>query len=195
MLGGPPGGGGLWARARSATEPRRDAGGRLMATRPRGRAGAGEVLLRSLLWLVLGGWVGSWAFFALVIARVAFQVLPSAELAGRLVGPVLATLHWYGAVAGVVLAGLATGLGRGRLLVWLPLALTAACLVSELGITPQLAGLRDLAFGPDGSVEAARQYRQLHAVSMSIFSLVLIAAIGLVALHARDDAAQTADSP
>jgi hypothetical protein len=152
------------------------------------------VTLRSLLWLTLGGWVGSWAFFALVLARLAFQVLPSAEVAGQLVGPVLATLHWYGAVAGVVLAGLAAALRRGGLLVWLPLVLAAACLVNELVVTPQLSGLRDLAFGPDGNLDSARQYRQWHGVSMSIFSLVLIGAIGIAVLHARRDVLQTADS-
>jgi len=151
--------------------------------------------LRTALWLVLGGWVGSWAFFALVIARVAFRVLPSAEVAGQLVGPVLATLHLYGAFAGVALAALAIALGRGRLLVWLPLALAAACLASEYGVTPQLAALRDHAFGPDGDVAAASRYRQLHGLSMSIFSAVLAGAIALVPLHVRRDSAQTVDSP
>jgi hypothetical protein len=153
-----------------------------------------ETTLRSLLWLVLGGWVGSWAFFALVIARVAFRVLPSAEVAGQLVGPVLATLHLYGAFAGGVLAALAVALGRGRLLVWLPLALSAACLASELGVTPSMAALRDLAFGSDGNVEAASRYRQLHGLSMAIFSAVLAGAIVLVPLHTRRDAAQRVDS-
>ena len=158
------------------------------------RSGGGEVALRSLLWLLLGGWVGSWAFFALVVARVAFQVLPSAEVAGQLVGPVLVTLHWYGAFAGVALAGLAALLGRGRLLVWLPLVLAAACLVSELAVTPQMAALRDLAFGPQGEVGAAERYRQLHGVSMTIFSLVLLGAVALLVLHTRRDRVQGADS-
>ena len=34
-------------------------------------------LLRAALWLVLGGWVGSWACFGLVVAPNAFRVLPS----------------------------------------------------------------------------------------------------------------------
>ncbi len=153
-----------------------------------------ETTLRSLHWLLLGGWVGSWMFFALVLARVAFQVLPSAEVAGRLISPTLATLHWYGAVAGVALAGLAGLLGRGRLLVVLPLVLAAACLVSELGVTPQLAALRDLAFGPEGNVASAAEYQRFHGISMSIFSAVLLGAIALVVLHTRRETPQTADS-
>jgi len=153
-----------------------------------------EVSLRSLLWLLLGGWVGSWLFFSLVLARLAFRVLPSAEVAGQLIGPALATLHWYGVVAGVALAGLAGLLRRGGLLVVLPLMLAAACLVSELGVTPQLAALRDLAFGPEGNLESAAEYRRYHGISMSIFAAVLLGAIGLVVLHTRRETPQTADS-
>jgi hypothetical protein len=158
------------------------------------RAPLADVALRSALWIALGGWVGSWAFFALVIARLAFRVLPSTEIAGHLVAPALTTLHWYGAVAGVVLAGLAGVLGRGRLLVILPLVLTGACLISQLGVTPQMAGLHDLAFGPDGNLDAIARYHRLHGVSMSIFSGVLVGAIALVVLHVRREGPQTSES-
>ena len=139
------------------------------------------LVLRSTLWLTLGGWVGSWALFALVIARLAFRVLPSPEIAGHLVAPVLEVLHWYGAAAGVVIA--------------LPIALAAACLVTQLGVTPQLEAIRDLAFGPAGNVEAAARYRHLHGISMAIFSVVLMGAIGLVVLHVREELSKASDSP
>ena len=151
-----------------------------------GRAAA----LRSALWLTLGGWIGSWAFFALVIARLAFRVLPSPEVAGHLVRPVLNTLHWYGAGAGIALAVLAAAMRRGRLLVALPLVLTLACLATQLGVTPRMEAIHDLAFGPGGNVEAAAEYRRLHGVSMAIFTAVLLGAIGLVPLHARRDGAE-----
>ena len=149
-----------------------------------------ELALRSTLWLTLGGWIGSWAFFALVIARLAFRVLPSPEVAGHLVRPVLNTLHWYGVAAGLVLAALAVILRRGRVLVALPLVLALACLATQLGVTPRLEAIRDLAFGPAGNVEAAAEYRRLHGVSMAIFTAVLLGAIGLVPLHARRDGAE-----
>lgn len=150
--------------------------------------------LRSLLWIALGGWIGSWAFFALVIARLAFRVLPSTEVAGQLVGPALATLHLYGAGAGVALAGLAALLRRGALRIGLPLVLSGACLVSELGVTPRMAAIRELAFGPDGNPEASARYAQLHGVSMGIFTAVLLGALVLAVLHARCDALQDRDS-
>jgi hypothetical protein len=154
------------------------------------RPGA-SVALRSGVWLTLGGWVGSWGLFALVIARLAFRVLPSPEVAGRLIAPTLDTLHWYGAVSGVVLAVLALALKRGGMLVAMPLVLAAGCLASQLGVTPRMEALHDLAFGPAGNIDAAAQYRHLHGLSMAIFSAVLAGAIGLVVLHVRREAPQT----
>ena len=49
----------------------------------------GAALLRGLLWLLLGTWIGSWLLFALVVAPTAFRVLPSTHVAGTLVAPVL----------------------------------------------------------------------------------------------------------
>ena len=144
-----------------------------------------SVVLRSILWLALGGWVGSWALFALVIARLAFRVLPSPQIAGHLIGPTLEVLHWYGAAAGAGLAALALVLRRGPTLAVFPLALAVACLVSQLGVTPRMEALYDYAFGPAGNVEAAAQYRRLHGVSMAIFTAVLSGAIALVVLHVR----------
>jgi uncharacterized protein DUF4149 len=143
------------------------------------------VALRSTLWLTLGGWLGSWALFALVIARLAFSVLPSPEIAGHLVRPLLNVLHWYGFAAGLALAALAVVLRRGRPLVVLPLGLAVACLITQLGVTPRLEALRDLAFGPGGNVDAAATYRHLHGLSMAIFTSVLVGTIALVVLHVR----------
>ena len=64
---------------------------------------ARRLWLRTALWVVLGWWIGGWALFAFVVARTAFRVLPSTQVAGQLVGPVLAALHLYGAAAGIAL--------------------------------------------------------------------------------------------
>jgi hypothetical protein len=183
-----------------ATSPENSPGIRALAAAARRRrrarnsltvSNAGSVVLRSAVWLALGGWVGSWALFAFVIARLAFRVLPSAEIAGQLIGPTLEILHWYGALAGAALAALAWVLRRGRLLFVLPLVLAVACLVSQLGVTPQMEELRDLAFGPAGNVEATARYRHLHGISMAIFSAVLLGVIGLVVLHVRSESPRT----
>ena len=68
---------------------------------------ATEWLLRSALWLCLGGWVGAYALFAFVVAPTAFRVLSTPGDAGQLVGPVLRALHLYGLGAGAAL-GLGT---------------------------------------------------------------------------------------
>ncbi|MEM7412236.1 MAG: DUF4149 domain-containing protein [Myxococcota bacterium] len=147
----------------------------------------GAVAARTGLWLALSAWVGSWLCFALVVAPLAFRVLPSAEVAGSLVSPSLALLHVSGAVAAVIVAALGAGLGRGKVAIGLPLVLAALTLASEYGVTPQLADLRNAAFGPDGNVEAAAAYRRLHGISMSLFSVVLLGALFLVGWHARLD--------
>ena len=148
----------------------------------------GETLLRAALWLLLGGWVGSWVFFATVIARIAFQVLPSTELAGRIVAPALAALHVYGVVAGLLVAAVAWRLRRARKLLVLPLILAAFCSYSQLAITGEMEQIRPRVFGPAGDEISAARYRELHGRSMAIFSAVALGAIALVFLHARSDA-------
>ncbi len=148
-----------------------------------------EICLRSLLWLLLGGWIGSWACFALLAAPTAFRVLPSTELAGRFVGPVVSALHVYGAAAGVLLALLAWRLGRGGLAL-LSLAAAALCAYSELRITSQLAAIRPLVFGPDGSPELAARYQYLHRVSVLNFFLVGLSTLALLVAHVRADVAR-----
>ena len=87
-------------------------------------------LLRTALWLLLGGWLGAWTLFGAVVAPTAFQVLPQ-NAAGGLVGPVLATLHSYGIAAGLGLAALALLLRRGPTLALLPLCLALLCAIGS----------------------------------------------------------------
>jgi len=152
--------------------------------------GAGGAWLRGLSWLMLGGWIGAWVLFAFVIAPTAFRVLPSTRIAGELIGPVLTTLHLYGAVAGVALAALAWGLSRTGVCLWLPLAMSVLCLVSQYGVTSRIEQIRPLVFGPGGSPELAARFQLLHQLSMGIYTAVGLAAFLLVAIHARADSAR-----
>lgn len=147
----------------------------------------GETAQRTALWLLLGGWIGSWGCFGMVVAPTAFRVLPT-ETAGQLVGPVLTALHLYGVVAGIGLAALAATLGRGRLLVALPLVMAALCLFTQLWVTARIEEVRPFVFGPQGSLELATRFTRLHQLSMTIFISVSAAAIALLFLHARADA-------
>jgi hypothetical protein len=150
-------------------------------------SGALAIWLRAFLWLLLGGWLGAWIFFAFSVAPTAFRVLPSTEIAGRLVGPVLAALHLYGAGAGIALAALAWALGRSGWSTWIPLAMSTLCLVSHFGVTTRIEAIRALAFGPSGSPEMAAHFQLLHQVSMGIYTSVGLAGFLLVAIHARAD--------
>lgn len=147
-----------------------------------------QTALRTALWLLLGGWVGSFGLFGLVVARTTFQVLPSTELAGRVVAPVLTALHLYGGAAGIALAGLALALRRGALRVALPLLLAAVCLYSQFGVSAEISEIRGLAFGPEGSEAAAARWTALHRLSMILFVGVSVGVVGLVGLHAHSDA-------
>lgn len=146
-----------------------------------------DFALRALLWLLLGGWIGAWLCFGLVVAPTAFRVLPSVEIAGQLIGPVLATLHWYGSLAGTLLALLAWQLGRGSALTLMSLAAAALCAFSQLWLTPKVSALRLLVFGPQGSVEIAARFQLLHWISMWIFCVVGLTTLILLAGHVRAD--------
>jgi len=145
-------------------------------------------LLRTSLWLLLGGWFGSYLLFGAVIAPTAFAVLPTTKIAGSLIGPVLTKLHLFGALAGVPLALISRSLGRGALLVTLPLGLSAICLYSHFGVSAELAEIRDFAFGPGGNPDSAGRYNLLHRLSVGIFVSVGLAVTFLIGLHAWADA-------
>jgi hypothetical protein len=148
-----------------------------------------QTVLRTGLWLALGGWVGSWAFFAFVVSRVAFQVLPG-DVAGDLAGMLLGVLHLGGAGAAFVVVGASVALGRRGLVVGLPLLLGLVCLASELFLSPEVAAVRPSTLGAESTVQAALRFRRLHAVSLGIFLAVHAGSIALVVLHARLDAAE-----
>ena len=147
----------------------------------------GQTALRTCLWLLLGGWFGSYLLFGAVIAPTAFVVLPSTELAGEFVGSVLTKLHICGALAGIALALVSKWLGRGPLLVIAPIALSALCLYSHFGVSAQIAEIRELAFGPDGTAEVAARFGALHRISLSIFIGVGVGVTALIGFHARAD--------
>jgi hypothetical protein len=147
----------------------------------------GLTALRTCLWLLLGGWFGSYLLLGAVIAPTAFTMLPSTDLAGKFMGSVLTKLHIYGASAGIALALVSKSLGRGPVLVTVPIVLSAICLYSHFGVSAQLAEIRILAFGPDGTADVATRFGELHRRSLSIFIGIGIAVTVLIGFHARAD--------
>jgi hypothetical protein len=145
------------------------------------------VALRGVLWLALGSWIGALVLFAAVVAPAAFRVLPSSELAGRLVGEVLPAVQLYGAAAGIVLALAARVLRRGRVALLLPLLLGALGPVSLFGITPRIEEVRARAFAESPDPAARAAFGRLHAVSGALYAATLAGALALVVVHARAD--------
>ncbi len=148
----------------------------------------GRPIVRTALWLLLGGWFGSYFLFGAVIAPTAFSVLPTSQMAGTLVSPVLTKLHLFGAAAGILVALLSHLLGRHRWLALLPLLLSLLCCYSHFGVSAELAEIRLLVFSPEGNTEIATRFAFLHKVSLGIFIAVGVSVTGLIGLHARADA-------
>ena len=145
-----------------------------------------QTVMRTALWLALGGWVGAWGFFAFVVSRLAFQVLPG-DVAGDLAGALLSILHYGGAIAAFVVAGANVGLGRRGWLVGLPVGLGLLCLGSEWLLSPEVAAVRPTALGAANTMETQQRFRVLHAASLGLFMAVHLASLVLVWGHARLD--------
>jgi Domain of unknown function (DUF4149) len=148
-------------------------------------------LLRLLMMLSLGIWLGGIVLFA-VLAPTAFSVLPTRHLAGSIVGPMLSKLHWIGLISGIIFlisslsySRIATGdvhaLSARNLLLCIMLVLT---LISQFGITSRMAALRSSMGEIDNvppSDPARLEFNALHAWSTRLEVGVLI--LGLVALY------------
>jgi hypothetical protein len=141
------------------------------------------MLPRVALWLILSIWIGGWFVFAFGVTTTVFRVLPS-DQAGAVVGPILRGLHLYAAAAGVLLAGLAVWLRRGRTAVLLPLVLAGLCLTSELVVTARIEALRGQA---GASVVGVESFHALHRISMGIYTAVGLGTLALLWLHVRAD--------
>jgi hypothetical protein len=142
-------------------------------------------LLGALSLALLGGWFGSWALFALVVAPKAFQVLPSHEIAGDLVSPLLAVLHNYGIAAGLALGVLARIERRGIAETALPVLLAGICAASEYLVTPGITAVEPTAFGPAMERASAERFSDLHQTSRTLFGVVEVGVLVLIGLRAR----------
>jgi len=139
------------------------------------------------LWTSLGAWVGSWAFFAFVVSRIAFQVLPG-DIAGDLAGDLLTRLHWGGVAAAILVAGCGHALGRRGWVILLPVGLAFICLFNELWVSPEVALVRPSTLGEASSELTASRFRILHRLSLGLFLGVHLASMSLIVRHASLDA-------
>jgi hypothetical protein len=146
-----------------------------------------NLFLRICALMIANGWLGAMLLFAFVIAPTAFRVLPGAEVAGQMIGPVLRAIHLIGIAAGLSLALLAWALGRRRWLIVLPLLLAAAFAFSEFFVTAQIAGVLPHDLGGPGPEERAARFAALHRLSMIIYTVVGLGAAAVGAGHVHAD--------
>jgi uncharacterized membrane protein len=148
--------------------------------------------LRFLMLLSLVVWLGGLIFFAFVLAPTAFTVLPTAHLAGNVVGRALGKLHWIAIFSGIVYLtssllysrltdGAAHVFAARHILLCLMLALT---LISQFGIMPRMDTLR-ASLGEVSSVPLDNpqriQFDALHVWSTRVEGAVLL--LGLVVVY------------
>jgi hypothetical protein len=134
-------------------------------------------------------WIGGLIFFAFVMARTLFTVLPP-ELAGNVVAPALTKLHWMGLVSGAIFLISSAVYNWQKYLqlrlftashvfVVLMLALTA---ISQFAITPRM---RELRAARSDTPAAVDEFNQLHEWSTRCEIVVLFLGLGVVILTAR----------
>jgi len=149
--------------------------------------------------LALAVWIGGIVFFAFVMAPAAFDVLPTHQLAGAVVGRTLAALHWIGVASGIVflVAALLAGPWRGRgpaaLLVVIMLALT---LGSQLGVSRRMNTLQAQMpvidqVAPTDARRAA--FNRLHWWSTRMEGAVLLLGLVVIYLSAGETRRQRRD--
>jgi hypothetical protein len=150
-------------------------------------------LLRILRLYSLALWAGGEVFFVLV-AGIAFTVLPDAHSAGMVVRSALIDLHWIGIGAGVVYLLATLGLLATRrdthraravevVLIGVMLALT---LYSQMSVIPRMESDR-LSLGGDVTAVskdnlARRDFDRLHSRSVNLEGAVLLCGLVLLAL-------------
>ena len=74
------------------------------------------------------------------------------------------------------------------------LVLAALCVFTHFWVSAQISAVRPLAFGPEGTLDMAARFTQLHQLSLGIFIAVSAATILLVIRHAREDARESGRS-
>ncbi|MEO8735057.1 MAG: DUF4149 domain-containing protein [Edaphobacter sp.] len=158
-----------------------------------------ETGLRALRLLAMVAWVGGLAFFAFVLAPIAFQRLASPHEAGLVVGGTLRVLHCIGLIGGGVFC-VATALlwlraevpARAGFAVEMALTLVmlAVTAYSQFSILPSMEQDRALA---GGDIEAAAltnparaDFERLHACSERLEGLVFFCGLGVVLFLARE---------
>ncbi|HZY62754.1 MAG TPA: DUF4149 domain-containing protein [Edaphobacter sp.] len=158
-----------------------------------------ETILRALRMLAMVAWVGGLAFFAFVLAPIAFQRLSSPHEAGLVVGGTLRVLHLIGLIGGgifcvanVILWFRAevparAGFAAETALTLVMLAITA---YSQFRILPAMEQDRIAAGGniemADITNPARQDFEEWHVWSERLEGIVFFCGLGVVLFLARE---------
>jgi uncharacterized membrane protein len=149
-------------------------------------------VLRFFMLLSLVVWIGGIIFFAFVVAPTVFGVLPTHELAGKVVNRSLGLLHWIGIISGLVFLAsslLHSRLGHGFVHpfaarnVLIALMIVFTCM-SLFVVTPKMDALRQdmgVIDNVSSSDDRRVQFNELHQWSTRLEGGVLL--MGLVTLY------------
>ncbi len=153
-----------------------------------------RIFLRSVRLLTIVAWVGGIAFFAFVLAPVAFHILPAHE-AGMVVGGALPILDRIGLACGILFLWTNNRIHgnwhpRGQPQVPLILFMLLLTLYLDKSILPRMERDRAAAGGditlaaPDNPARA--DFDRLHPLSESLEGAVLLAGLAVVILLASE---------
>src|SRR5690242_18996896 len=112
--------------------------------------GAGWNVLAFTEMLLLSVWLGSMIFFSFAVAPSAFAVLPTRELAGRMVTSAIVKVEMIGLVIGPLLILIPAAMWRGSdprktikiVKALLIIVMIAAAALSHFWISPEMVSLR-----------------------------------------------------
>ncbi len=160
-----------------------------------------RTLFQSVLYLVLGLWLGALVFFAGVLAPIAFSQLPplfatsaaGIHAAGMIVGGSLVRLHWIGLFCGLIFL-LVSVAARAHYRTIIPQAVLLLGMMlltaySQFSIIPRMDTARDSVGGNVAAVAADNPGRQifdrLHQRSVHVEGLVLLCGVGALVATAH----------
>ncbi|MFL6230022.1 MAG: DUF4149 domain-containing protein [Pyrinomonadaceae bacterium] len=141
--------------------------------------------------LLIALWLGGAVFFSFVVAPTAFAVLPTHELAGRVVTHTIAVVNVGGCIVGLALLASAffdrrdVARSRARLVEVLSLAIVAAaCGIGHWVVAARMVALRAAMGRPIDAVAAddptRAAFNSLHGYSVGLMGVAMLA--GVVAL-------------
>jgi uncharacterized protein YacL len=152
----------------------------------------GQQVIAFIEVLLLAVWLGAMMFFSFAVAPTAFAVLPSRELAGKVVTSAITKVEVIGLIVGAVLFVIQVFFWRARRVSAIEKAIRASLLIlmitmaalSQYWISPKMSALRVAMGGLIDDVPATDplrvQFNDLHQYSVALMGTAMLA--GLVVL-------------